>query len=123
MTGPSSGGGLQADVVSEAFELGDESAGEAFGVVSAEVVAPEFAVELAGSEHLPAGTDDRVFDRAKRAAVAAAWAEALVAGGELGVVGAGGGHGRLGERGVEPLRAVPGGAGAAFAGGAVVAGA
>jgi hypothetical protein len=44
MTGRSSSGGLEGDVVSEAFELGDEPAGGAFGIAAAEVVAG-FAVE------------------------------------------------------------------------------
>lgn len=34
-----SGGGLERDVVSEAFELGDEAAGGAFGAAAVEVVA------------------------------------------------------------------------------------
>src|SRR6476646_2685007 len=123
MTGRSSSGGLQGDVVSEPFELGDDPAGGAFGVLAAEVVAAECAVELAGLEHVPAGAEDRVFDGAERAAVAAAGSQALVLGGEVDVVGASGGERRFGEGGVEPLGAVAAGAGAAFAGGAVVAGA
>src|SRR5437763_10072242 len=119
----SSGGGLQGDVVSEAFELGDEPAGGAFGVAAAEVVAAEVVVQLTGREHVPAGTEDRVFDGAERAAMAAPRPQPLVLGGEVDVVGAGGCHRRLGEGGVEPLGAVAGFAGAAFAGGAVVAGA
>ena len=50
MTGGSSSGGLEGDVVSEAFELGDEAAGGVFGVEAGVVVAAEFAVELAGCE-------------------------------------------------------------------------
>src|SRR5437667_6787749 len=123
MTGWSGGGGLEGDVVSEAFELGDEAAGGALGVAAGEVVAAGFAAELAGCEHVPAAGDDRVLDGAERAAVAAAGAESLVLGGEVDVVGAGGGHRCLGEGGVEPLGAVPCLAGGAFAGGAIVAGA
>src|SRR5256714_10224276 len=115
----SSGGGLQGDVVSEAFELGDEPAGGAFGVAAAEVVAAEVVVQLTGREHVPAGTEDRVFDGAERAAMAAPRPQPLVLGGEVDVVGAGGSHRRLGEGGVEPLGAVAGFAGAALAGGAV----
>src|SRR3954451_2113898 len=123
MTDGSSGGGPECDVVSKAFELGDEPAGGAFGVVVGEVVAAELAVELAGCEHVPAGGDDRVLDGAERAPVAAAGAQPLVLRAEIDVVGAGGGHRGFGEGGVEPLGAVPGLAGAAFAGGAVVTGA
>jgi hypothetical protein len=39
---------LEDDVVAEAFELGDESFGDAFGIAFAEVVATEVSVELAG---------------------------------------------------------------------------
>src|SRR3989304_3456765 len=122
MTGGSSSGGLEGDVVSEAFELGDEAAGDGFGVAAGVVGAAEFAVELAGCEHVPAGAEDRVFDGAGRAAVAGTRAKAVVLRGEIDVAGAGGGHRRFGERGVEPFGAVTGFAGAAFAGGAVVAG-
>jgi transposase len=72
MSAGSGGGGFEGDAVSEPFELGDESAGGAFGVLAVEVVAAEFTVELAGLEHVPAGADDRVFDSAERAPVAAA---------------------------------------------------
>src|SRR6266496_4243530 len=121
MTGGSSGGGLECDAVAESFELGDEAAGGAFGVAAGEVVAAGFAVELAGCEHVPATGDDRVLDGAERAPVAAARPQPSVLGGEVDVVGAGGGHRRFGEGAVEPFGAVPGFAGAAFAGRAVVA--
>src|SRR5881227_2017731 len=114
MTRWSSRGGLQCDAVSEPFELGDQAAGGAFGVAAAEVVAAEFAVELAGCEHVPAGAEDRVFDGAGRAAVAAAGSQPLVLGGEVDVAAAGRCQRRLGQRGVEPLAAVPGFTGAAF---------
>src|SRR3990172_13115077 len=91
--------------MSEAFELGDEGGGGAFGVAAGEVVAAGFAVELAGCEHVPAGAEDRVLDGAERAAVAAAGAQPLVPGGEGDVVGTGRGPRCLGERGVEPLGA------------------
>src|SRR3989304_3361753 len=117
--------------MSEAFELGDEAAGGAFGVAAggggaagvagegagcgggaagAEggggvVVAAGFAVELAGCEHVPAGAEDRVLDGAERAAVAAAGSQPLVPGGEVDVVGTGRGQGRPGGRGGEPLGA------------------
>src|SRR6266508_5089056 len=124
MTGGSTGGGgMEGDVVSEAFELCDEPAGGAFGVAAAEVVAAGLTVQLAGCEHVPAGAEDRVFDGAERAPVSAAGPQPLVLGGQVDVLAAGGGHGGLGERGVEPFGAVAGLAGAAFAGGAVVAGA
>src|SRR5437879_12801854 len=118
----SGSGRLEGDVVSEAFELSDEAACGAFGVAAGEVVAAEIVVELAGLEHVPAGAQDRVFDRAERAAVAATRAQPLVLGGQVGVVGAGGSQGGFGEGGVEPFGAVTGFAGAAFAGGAVVGG-
>ena len=77
----SGSGGLEGDCVSEAFELGDQAAGGAFGVAAAEVVAAGVAVELAGLQHVPAACEDRVFDGADRAAVAAAGAQPLVLGG------------------------------------------
>src|SRR4051794_37211720 len=43
----------ERDVVSEAFELGDEASGVAFGISVGEVVAAELAVGLAGGEHVP----------------------------------------------------------------------
>src|SRR6266540_4404356 len=116
-----SSSGLEGDAVSEAFELGDEAAGGAFGVAAAEVVAAGFAVELTGCEHVPAGAEDRVLDGAGRAAVAAAGSQPLVLGGEVDVAAAGRCQRRLGQRGVEPLGAVPGFAGAAFAGRAIIA--
>ena len=64
-----------------------------------------------------------MFDGAEGATVAAAGSQPLVLGGEVGVVGVGGGQRRFGEGAVEPFGAVAGFAGAAFAGGAVVAGA
>jgi len=51
--------------MSERFELGDESFGDALGVASAEVVAAEVGVEPAGAEHVPADTDERVLDGAE----------------------------------------------------------
>src|SRR5438034_8154766 len=86
---------FEADVVAEALELGDESAGGAFGVAAGEVVATGFAVELAGGEHVPTGDEDRVLDGAEGAAVPAARAQPLVVGGEVDVLAAGGGHRRL----------------------------
>ena len=47
----------ERDVVSEAFELGDEAFGLAFGVAVGEVVAAEVAVGLAGAEHVPDRAD------------------------------------------------------------------
>src|SRR5438094_9557117 len=115
MTGRS-GGGFECDAVSEAFELSDETAGGTFRVAAAEVVAACFAVELAGGEHVPAGAEDRVFDGAERASVAAAGSQPLVLGGGVDAVGAGGGHRGFGGGGVEPLAAVPGFAGPPLAG-------
>src|SRR6266508_5615342 len=103
-----SSSGLEGDAVSEAFELGDEAAGGAFGVAAAEVVAAGFAVELTGCEHVPAGAEDRVLDGAERAPVAAPRPQPLVLGRKVDVVGAGGGHRRLSEGAVEPLGAMPG---------------
>src|SRR5512132_3121823 len=122
MTVASSSCGLEGDVLAEAFELGDEAADGAVGVAAGEVVGPGLAVELAGLEHVPAGGDDRVLDGSECASVSAPWAQALVLGSEVDVRGAGRGHRRLGQGGVEPLGAVTGCARAAFAGGAVVAG-
>src|SRR3954471_23892420 len=119
----SSGGWLECDVVSEGFELGDEALGVAFGVAALEVVAAEVMVGLAGAEHVPVGDQHRVFDSAERAAVADARLEALVLGGEVGVLAADRGQGGFFERDSEPFGSVAGAAGAAFAGGLVVAGA
>src|SRR3954464_7518475 len=113
----------ERDVVSEAFELGDEASGLAFGVAVDEVVAAEVAVGLAGGEHVPDRTDHRVFDCAERALVPAARLEPPVLGFEVVALDADRGHGGLLEREVQPLRAVAGLAGAAFAGRLIVGGA
>jgi len=81
-------------VVSKRFELSDEAFGEPIGVLADEIVAAEVAKQLAGSEHVPDGGEDRVPDRGDRLAVAAAAAEALVLGGEVAVFRSGGGVGR-----------------------------
>jgi hypothetical protein len=64
--------GLEGDVVSERFELSDETLGEAVGVLAGVVVAAEVAVELAGLEHVPGGGEDRVADGGDGLGVAAA---------------------------------------------------
>src|SRR6266496_5897932 len=119
----SSGCWLDGDGVSEGFELGDEAFGGAFGVTALEVVAAVVAVGLAGFEHVPVGDQDRVLDGAQRAAVAEAGLEALVLGGEVGALAADRGQGGLLEGDPEPLAALAGASGAAFAGRLVVAGA
>ena len=86
----SSGGdfsGFEGDVVAECFELSDEAFGEAVGVLSGEVVVAGVVVELAGLEHVPDGGQDRVPDRGDGLVVAASAAQALVLGGEVGVLG------------------------------------
>ena len=103
-------------MVSERFELGDESFGDAFGVSFAVVVAAEVVVELAGAEHVPAGDQDRVLDGAERFLVPAAGSEAGVLGGEVDVFGADRGDRGFFERPVQPLGAFAGLPGAAFAG-------
>src|SRR5579875_2942616 len=117
-----SGGGLQGDLVSESFELGDEPSGLAFGVAAGEVVAAEVVVDLAGGEHVPAGADDRVLDGADGAAVPELGLLATVEGLEVAAVGADRGERRVLERVVEPLAPFTGPAGATLAGGLVVAG-
>src|SRR5215212_3263431 len=117
------GGWLQRDVVAEGLELGDEAFGVAFGVAALEVVAAEVVVGLAGGEHVPVGDQHRVFYGAERAAVSEARFQAPVLGGEVAVAGADGGQRGLFEGDPEPLAAVAGASGAAFAGGLVVAGA
>jgi len=77
--------------VSEAFELGDEASGVALRVTARVVVAAEVAVEFAGRQDVPAGADDRVLDVAELLLVPAPGPEALVLGGEVGVLGAGSG--------------------------------
>jgi hypothetical protein len=67
-----SGGLLQGDGVAEAFELRDEALDRFGGVAALEVVAAEAVVDLSGSQHVPAGDEDRVFDGAERLLVAAA---------------------------------------------------
>ncbi|MGI8557912.1 MAG: hypothetical protein ACR2ND_06340, partial [Solirubrobacteraceae bacterium] len=71
--------------MSERFELGEESFGDAFGVALAEVVAAEVGLELAGGEHVPAGDQDGVFDGTEGFLVPAAGSEAGVLGGEVDV--------------------------------------
>ena len=109
--------------MSERFEPFDEPLGFSFGVAALEVVAAEVGVELAGGEHVPAGDDDRVLYRAERLLVAAAGFEAGVLRGEVDVLAADRGECGLLERPVQPLRSLATLAGAAFAGGLVVAGA
>jgi len=104
--------------VAERLELTDEAFGEAVGVLAGEVVAAEAAVELAGLEHVPGGGQDRVADGGDGLWVAAAAAQALVLGGQVGVLGSSGGERGLGQRRAQPLGALAGLAGAAFAGGA-----
>src|SRR4051812_43137325 len=123
MTFGSSGGWFERDAVSEAFELVDEAAGLAFGVAALVVVAAEVTVGLAGGEHVPVGDQDRVLDGADRAAVADPGLEPSVLGLEVAALGAGGGQCGFFERDGQPLGALAAPAGAALAGGLVVAGA
>src|SRR3954468_18954103 len=74
---------LERYVVSEAFELGEQAFGLAFGVTAGEVVAAEVAVGLAGGEHVPDGGDDRVVEGAERACVTASWLQPPVLGFEV----------------------------------------
>ena len=89
--------------MSEGLEASDEPLGFAFGVASLEVVAAEVAVELAGAQHVPAGADDRVLDRAERLLVTAARSESCVLRGEVDIVGANRGDGDLLQSPVQPL--------------------
>ena len=123
MTAGSSGGGFEGDVVSESFELRDQSAGGAFGVLALEVVAAEFAVGLAGGEHVPVGDEHRVLDGDECAAVSDPGSEPLVLGLEVAVLGPGRGESGFFERDPKPLGSFAGASGASFAGGLVVAGA
>ena len=50
--------GGECHVVSERFELADESFGEPVGVLAEEVVAAEVAEQLSGLEHVPGGGED-----------------------------------------------------------------
>ena len=50
--------GLDDDGVAEAFQLCEESGGEAFGVPAGEVVGTWVLVDLAGLEHVPDGDED-----------------------------------------------------------------
>ncbi len=107
--------------MSERFELFDEPFRLAFWVAALEVVAAEVSVQLAGCEHVPAGAEDRVLDRAERFLVPAAWPEPGVLGGEIGVFAADCGQRGFLQRPVKPLRSLAGLARPAFAGGLVVA--
>src|SRR6266498_261439 len=87
-----SGGGLEGDLVAERFELFDESAGAVFGGVAAgEPVGAEFAEGDAVGDDVVVGDQDVVAGGADRFRVAAAAADLPVVGGEVGVLGAGGG--------------------------------
>src|SRR5436189_3355816 len=123
MTSGSSGGWLQGDVLAEAFELVDEASDLALRVTALVVVAAEVGVGLAGGEHVPVGDEDRVFDGAERAAVADPGAEPLVLRLQVAPLCPCGGERCFLERDPEPLAAFAAAAGAAFAGGLVVAGA
>ena len=112
---------MKGDGVAEGLQAGDEAAGQAFGVAALVVVAAEFAVGLAGGEHVPVGDEHRVLDGAERAAVPEAGLEALVLGLEVAAFGAGGGQRGLLQRDAEELAAVASASGVAFAGGLVVA--
>jgi hypothetical protein len=96
---------LERDGVSEFMKFGHEAFGGAFGVAALEVVASEFAVGLAGGEHVPLSDQDRVFDGAERTAVADPWAQSLVLGLEVGVLGSGRGERGFFERDTEPFAA------------------
>src|SRR5450755_2684381 len=120
MTVGSGSGWLEGDGVSEFLELGDESFGRAFGVAALEVVPAEFAVGLAGGEHVPVGGQHRVFDGPESASVPDSWPESLVLSLEVGAFGAGRGERGFFERDSEPLRAFAGPSGSAFPGGFVV---
>ncbi len=63
--------GCERDLVSKLLELSDEASGEPVGALAREVVAAEVAVQLADSEHVPGGSQDRVADRGDRFAVPA----------------------------------------------------
>jgi len=109
---------FECDLVAGTFELRDEAFGLAFGVAFAEVVAAEVAVQLAGGEHVPDRAEDRVFDRAERAAVADSWFESTILGLEVAVVGSDRCMAASLSASLSHL-----GSGAAFAGRLVVAGA
>ena len=59
-------------MVSERFELSDETFGRLVGVSLGEIVAAEIAVQLAGLQHVPGGGEDRVSDGGHRFGVPAA---------------------------------------------------
>src|SRR4051812_38732682 len=123
MTLGSSSGWFESDVLSEAFELGEEASDLAFGVASLVVIAAEVAVGLAGAEHVPVGDEDRVLDGAQGAAVPDPRPQALVLGLQVAAVGARRRERGLGQRDRQPLGALAGAPGLALAGGLVVAGA
>ena len=108
--------------MAEAFELGDQPSGLSFGVGAVgEVVAAEVLVGDVVAEDVVDRDQDRVGDRDDRLVVPLAALDPLVLGAEVGVLGVGGGVGGLDQHGAQVLVGLAGAAGAALAGGLVVA--
>src|SRR3954453_11109054 len=88
---------LQADVVAQALELGDEPVALAVGVASGEVVPAEVVVVGVVDQQVPADDQDGVADGDGSLLLADAPGQAPELGGQVGVPGAGSGPGALGE--------------------------
>src|SRR3954471_12729152 len=114
-------GSVEADAVAEVLQLGDEPVALAVGVAAGEVVAAEVVVVAVVGQQVPADDQDGVTDGDGGLLLADPAGQSPEPGGQVGVVGAGGGPGALGEDVEQPDIAVGGLARAAFAAGDVVA--
>src|SRR5215212_5381967 len=102
-------GCLQRDGVAERFELALESAGAVLGGVALALpVGAEFSEGDSVADDVVVGDEDVVAQRADRLGLATAPAQLREVGGEVGVLGAGGGLGALGERVGQPAWPGPG---------------
>src|SRR3954470_18129178 len=112
---------LQGDPVAEAGELLDESVTLPVGVAAGEVVPAEVVVVAVVGQQVPGDDQDGVADGDGGLLLADPAGQSPELGGQVGVAGAGGGPGALGEDVLQPDIAVGGLARAAFAAGDVVA--
>src|SRR5918998_3217718 len=106
---------FEGDPVAEAVELLDESVALAVGVASGEVVPTQVGVVAVGGEQLPADDQDGVAHGDGGLLLADPSGQPPELGGQVGVAGAGGGPGALGEDVEQPHVAAGGPARAAFA--------
>jgi hypothetical protein len=110
------GGWGDGDVHSEFFELAHESAGLLIGgALSIVPVWPEVMVGNPISDDVVIGDEDVVTGGADSLLGATAASDLGMVGGQVGALGAGRGLGGLGQRDLQPDRAVAGWPGSAFA--------